>query len=379
MADTAAELVRRGHRVVTVTADRGYDDPSVRYPRREFRDGVEIRRVPFSSFGKKSIAIRVLGGLIFVAQAVLHGLFLRRLDTIVVTTAPPMAPLAALMIGWFRRVRIKYWIMDLHPDQAIAVGAARADSVSVRAFDWLNRRILARADDVIVLDRFMAERVIAKDPTVGERLSILPPWPLEEVAEPLPREGNAFRAEHGLGSAFVVMYSGNHTPSNPLSTLLAAAERVRHLTDVRFLFVGGGVGKREVEASTSPNVTSLPYQPLERLRESLSAADIHVVTIGNQVVGMVHPCKVYGAMAVARPILVFGPADSHIADILRNERIGWHVDHGDVDGAVAAITEILATPEEELEAMGRRAQGAVQNRFSRSYLVAGLCDILERS
>jgi len=378
MADTAAALARRGNRVVVVTADRGYDDPSVRYPRREVREGVEVRRVPLSSFGKKSIAVRVLGGLIFVAQAVLHGLTLRRLETVVVTTSPPMAPLAALVIGWFRRVRIKYWIMDLHPDQAIAVGAARAGSRSVRAFDWLNRRILARADDVIVLDRFMADRVVAKDPDVAARLSILPPWPLEDVAAPLPREGNTFRTEHDLGSAFVVMYSGNHTPSNPLTTLLAAAARMTDAANVQFLFVGGGIGKREVEASRSPNVRSLPYQPRERLTASLSAADVHVVTIGNQVVGMVHPCKVYGAMAVGRPILVFGPPDSHIADILREERIGWHVNHGDVDGAVAAIDNILSTPREELEAMGIRAQQAIQNRFSRRALITRLCDVLER-
>ena len=56
--DVAAELARRGFRVKVFTANRGYDDPSVVYPKFEVRDGVEIRRLPLSSFGKKSIFTR---------------------------------------------------------------------------------------------------------------------------------------------------------------------------------------------------------------------------------------------------------------------------------------------------------------------------------
>src|SRR3954465_5821453 len=61
IADVAIELVRRGYNVRVYTSDRGYDDPTARYPNRENLDGVDIRRMPFSSFGKKSIFTRVLG------------------------------------------------------------------------------------------------------------------------------------------------------------------------------------------------------------------------------------------------------------------------------------------------------------------------------
>ena len=61
------------------------------------------------------------------------------------------------------------------------------------------------------------------------------------------------------------MYSGNHSPSNPLSTLLEAARRLRDEPRMVFLFVGGGAGKREVEDAMAgcPNVRSLPYEPLD--------------------------------------------------------------------------------------------------------------------
>jgi hypothetical protein len=51
MADVASSMAARGHRAVVLTADRGYDDPAQRFPRREWLGGAEVRRLPFSSFG----------------------------------------------------------------------------------------------------------------------------------------------------------------------------------------------------------------------------------------------------------------------------------------------------------------------------------------
>ena len=39
----------------------------------------------------------------------------------------------------------------------------------------------------------------------------------------------------------------HHSPSNPLDTLLRAAEQLREDDELRFLFVGGGIGKKRVE------------------------------------------------------------------------------------------------------------------------------------
>src|SRR3954462_15483857 len=69
MADVALELARRGHRVRVYASGRGYEDASAVYPRREMLNGVDIRRFPFASFGKRSILLRVLGTAVFQLQA----------------------------------------------------------------------------------------------------------------------------------------------------------------------------------------------------------------------------------------------------------------------------------------------------------------------
>ena len=98
----------RGHTVVVLAADRGYEDPKRRYPRREVRDGVEIRRLPLSSLGKGNFILRCWPPE-FVTQSALRGLIYSP-DAILVYTTPPLPPAAALLISKLRGTPICYWL-----------------------------------------------------------------------------------------------------------------------------------------------------------------------------------------------------------------------------------------------------------------------------
>jgi glycosyltransferase involved in cell wall biosynthesis len=380
MADVAREMARRGHNVIVYTANRGYEDPSRKYPARELRDGVQVRRLPLSSFGKKKLWLRFIAAWLFVLQCTVRGLFKRRLDTLLVSTSPPMAPFAGSVIGWFRRrVRVVFWCMDLNIDLLVAMGQAKSSSLVVRLFGWLERSILRRADHVVALDRYMAEKLNAKY-DASAKMTIMPPWPHEDHVEPVHHDENPFRREHRLDGKFVIMFSGNLTVAADVDTILEAMLKLQSEPRLLAMFIGGGAGKRRVEqviAEHRPaNIVSLPYQPLERLRFSLSAADVHLVSVGNTLVGLSHPCKVYGAMAVGRPILLLGPAPSHVADIREAHRCGWQVSHGDVEGAIRTIREILDTSPDTLDEMGQRAREAVRTQFSMNHLKTRFCDLL---
>src|SRR6266513_1352776 len=90
MSDVAFEMARRGHRVRVYASARGYENPSVRYPRREILHGVVIRRLALSSFGKKSILLRVLGTATFMVQCVFIGLFTPNISGSFFSTSPPL-------------------------------------------------------------------------------------------------------------------------------------------------------------------------------------------------------------------------------------------------------------------------------------------------
>ena len=374
----AQALVVRGHTVVVLAADRGYEDPKRRYPRREVRDGVEIRRLPLSSLGKGNFILRMVAAVSFVTQSALRGLIYGP-DAILVYTTPPIAPAAALVISKLRRTPICYWVGDLNPDQAIRLNMLKDNALVARVMNQLNRMILRSAKRVVVLDHYMAERVKRKLNVEAKMVSI-PPWAHNDDTEWVPHEHNPWRNQHIEEGRFVVMFSGNHSLAHPLRTLLDAALRLGN-EPFEFLFVGGGTGKREVEQlidrERPPNIRTMPYQPFETLRFSLAAADVHVMAMGDDMVGISHPCKIYGALAAGRPILLIGPSACHAGNIVEENSIGWRVAHGDVDAAVAALRSMPRTSPQDLEAMGRKAQQLVRHRYSKEVLRNRFCDVVE--
>ncbi|TVQ81217.1 MAG: glycosyltransferase WbuB [Phycisphaeraceae bacterium] len=380
MADAAREMSRRGWEVRVVTSDRGFEDPSQRYARREVIDGVNIKRVPWSSFGKKSIFLRAVAMGMFMLHCLFAVLSERRVDYILVSTSPPLCGFAAAVGKALRRIPFMYWVMDLNPDQLIVLGKTKDGSLTVRLSNVMQRLILKRADHVVPLDRFMAERVNRKL-DVSEKTTTIPPWPHEEAEDLLRHTENWFREKHELNGCFVLMYSGNHGYSTPVNSMLDGAQAVSDEGHVRFMFIGGGVRKREVderiERDKPEHIISLGYQPMEHLRYSLSAADVHLVTMESDVVGIVHPCKIYGAMAVGRPILLLGPSPCHAADILEEERIGWRIPTDDAEALERAVREVLRTDASELEDMGRKAKRLIDEKYSKKILCGRLCDLIE--
>jgi len=97
-----------------------------------------------------------------------------------------------------------------------------------------------------------------------------------------------------------------------------------------FCFVGGGSEWRKIKerlesrSNEEPgrrfegSIVCLPYQPLNELSASLSAADLHVVVMGDPFVGIVHPCKIYNVLSVAAPVLCIGPERSHLVEIAQD-------------------------------------------------------------
>ena len=113
------------------------------------------------------------------------------------------------------------------------------------------------------------------------------------------------------------------------------------------------------------NVICVPYQPIEKLSGSLSAADLHVIVMGDQYVGIVHPCKIYNVLAVGKPFLYIGPAQSHVTDIIAQSNAYVSL-HGDVDGVVGNIQRAMR--ETVLGSIGVE----VDTRFSKNRLLPQL-------
>ena len=343
LTDLALALTRAGHHVTVLTSRTAYDDPQNRFPGRETWQDIRIIRIGATSFGKSSKCQRAIDFASFLAACAIRLAFLPRFDAVVALTSPPLISVLGALLARWRKARFIYWVMDFNPDEAIAAGWLQPGSLAARVLDRLSRFSLSHAHRVIALDRFMADRIAAKG-VPRARIATIPPWAHDDTVRFDPAARERFRHAHGMDGKFVVMYSGNHSPCHPLDTLLEAASRLTSDPAILFCFVGGGSEYRKIRdacvAGRLPNVLCLPYQPLAELAGSLSAADLHVVVMGDPFVGLVHPCKIYNILNVASPVLYLGPRPSHLTEILEtlgHQHLWTAASHGDTDHLVTQI------------------------------------------
>lgn len=375
--DLACELSAQGHSVTVISSSRAYDDPRKRFPPRERWNGIDIIRVPSTGFGKRAKWRRAVDFGSYMAACFMRLVFLKRHDVVIALTSPPLISFLGALFTTLRGGKFVFWVMDMNPDEAIAAGWLRADSITARVLQWMLRFGMKRADLLVALDRFMAQRIERKGIDAA-KIRVIAPWLYENEVQ-FDEEGRkAFRKEHGLENKFVVMYSGNHSPCHPLDTLLQAAEKLANNQQVKFCFVGGGSEfarvQRFAQEKYLSNILCLPYQPFSKLRASLSSADLHVVVMGEPFRGIVHPCKIYNILAIGTPFLYIGPAQSHVGDILRvfPKLPGFQAEHGDTDAVVAHVVHSATSCKEYFSP----EQTAVES-FGRK-LLANFADELEK-
>ncbi len=381
LTDLALELVKRGHQVTVVASSRGYDDPGIRYPVRETWRGIDIRRIWTPGLGKKAKWRRLVDFAMFWGNAKRILFFLPRQDVTVCLTSPPLISTLGTIVAKLKGGAVVPWVMDLNPDEAVAAGWLKAGGFAERTLTFIQNWSFHRASRIIALDRFMAERLKAKGVS-GEVIHVDAPWSHDQAIRHDAAARDAFRAEHGLTDKFVVMYSGNHSPCHPLDTVLAAADEMKSDARLHFLFVGGGSEFKKVQAFAKEkalnNITCLPYQPMEKLSGSLSAADLHLVVMGDAFVGLVHPCKIYNILTLGIPFLFIGPDQSHGADLARrlndptHGRVARNGDRAEIVKQIRAAMARGPGPVNE----AARALGA---EFSHAVLCSRLAQIIEQA
>lgn len=317
LSDLAAALSARGHEVTVVSSRWAYEHPETTFPPRETWRGIKIIRVFSTRFGKGAKWRRAADFASFLFFCCAHLFFVPRHDVVMALTTPPLISFLGAWRAKLKKERFCYWVMDFNPDEAIAAGWLRADSFAAKWLERMSRFSLGRADKVIALDRFMLDRITAKQ-IAADKIAVIPPWPLDQQVAFDVVGRDAFRTLHGLTDKFVIMYSGNHSPVHPMDTILKAAEQMRDQKDVVFCFVGGGSEFSRIKkiAQQNPQMLCLPYQPLDKLSGSLSAADAQVVVMGNAMLGLVHPCKIYNILMVDAPVIYVGPEPSHVTEVL---------------------------------------------------------------
>jgi colanic acid biosynthesis glycosyl transferase WcaI len=382
VSSLAFGLVSAGISVEILTSRHRHDDPLAALPGAETIGGVTINRIGTSRFGRSRLAGRAADYASFHASAALWCLrHLRRGDIVIACTDPPLLSVSVAVATAMRRGRLVNWLHDVFPEVAIELSLVarqgRLARLSLAVRDWSLRHAVRNVVPTAAMARVLRERGIAED-----TVALIPYWSEENEIRPIAPADNRLRREWGFGNeaAFVIGYSGNFGRAHEFATLLDAAEHLREDPHIRFLLVGGGHGRVGIEEEIArrglDNVQMRPLQPRERLAESLSVADVHLVSLRPSLEPYVVPSKLYGIMAVARPVLFVGAGNGEVATVLRSHGIGHTVAIGEGRALAARIVDIQRDRPAR-QAMGRRAREAFERHHLRSRAVSAWLSLLQ--
>lgn len=385
--DLAVDLVARGFEVVAIASQQRYDDPSAGLAPEQVYTGVRIRRVSTTRFGRHNLVGRAFDYLSFYLGAA-FALWreARRGAVVIAMTDPPLLGIPALLVARLRGARCLNWLQDVFPEVA-----ERLDLLHPRALASVLRVLrnwsLRHADSTVVIGEQMAAAVA---PFCTSPPVMIANWALEECADatsasPDALSSNLLRTSWGLGEAFIVGYSGNMGRAHRLDTLIDAASALRSQQGLRFVLIGDGAQRAAMVARVQTlglmNVMFQPYQPRERLRQSLALPDIHIVSLDERLEGLIVPSKFVGVLAMDRPVLWIGAADGEVGSLVRASGCGVTVPTGDAAALARVLRELSddhASGGARLRAMRQHARTLWRTRFRRRDALDAWAATLER-
>ena len=287
-------------------------------------------------------------------------------------TQPPLAYLWFAFLCRIFRKDYAIHIMDQYPELLPQMGILNANSLSYKFLMQSRVKAFKGANFIIVLGQCMANLVHNVGVPI-ERIFTVKNIP--SVSESKPQ----FEAKR-TGS-LRILYAGNMGMAHLFTTILNVSRNLSN-RDIQFTFIGKGKRRVEIERFIEEykptNLEILGYLEKEEFERYLNQADIHFISLRKGFEGLMVPSKLYSSLAVGKPILYEGPANSEIALEIKNHNFGKHIDPGNE----AALSDILLTlndSPDDLERITKNAINYFQNHCNRSDIIEYYKTVIERN
>jgi colanic acid biosynthesis glycosyl transferase WcaI len=366
----AQALAEAGH-AVTVVCGKAY------YPRWELHEdhrtpgvlrsvehGVTVVRVPHYIPTKPSGARRLVHHLTYMLRAIPSALRAasERRPHVVVCIAPSLiSVVAARLVA--RRSGAKLWlhIQDFEVEAAFATGLLRDGGLIARLARAFEQWSFA-ATRISSISPQMCARLVATG-VAPERVIEFRNWADIDTIRPLDGP-SAYRAQFGISTPYVALYSGNIGNKQGIEILIDVAQVLVHRQDLTFVIAGEGALLAQLVATAQGlgNVRFEPLQPRERLTELLGLATVHLLPQLAGAADLVLPSKLTNMLASGRAVVATASAGTGLAH--ECEGCGLVTKPGDAPAMAAAIEALLDNAEARAR-YGAEARLRAEQRWSR--------------
>jgi putative colanic acid biosynthesis glycosyltransferase WcaI len=382
LAAYAEYMAEVGHEVTVLTAYPSYQmqrGAASECEAVEWRNGVQVRRVPtFRAFGP-GFAPRLACFLSFMAAATVVGRAMaadpgQRPDVLLVETPPLFAALAGQAIGARCGAPVVYHVADLWVDALEAFGFLRPGSPPSRALRALERRLYRGAAGVVTVTDGCREKIIAAGAA-----------PRDVTVVPNGVDTGRYRPDAppprmpDWEGRFVCLYAGTQGYIHAVDTVLGAAERLRGHPEILFALLGGGSEKETLAHKARQqgleNVRFLPPRRPAELAGCIARADVALATLRDCPLSeSALPVKMLTYLACGTPVLLSGRGVS--AEVLRESHGGLCLPPEDPEALATAILALQSDPTRRAH-MGHRGREFVARHYCRRRFAAQIAGLLE--
>lgn len=302
----------------------------------ELHEGIEVHRAGGTGLDKNTAVGKAISFLLMSKRMMsLVRKYVREGDKVLMVTNPaPMVPLMA----WLKRrigFELNILVHDVFPENTRPAGLKLPlYGMFKRVFD----KAYSNADQLIALGRDMKNVLARKVARYNQNTKIVV---IENWADIINIRPKPFPE-----GKIVLEYAGNIGRVQGLEKVIDVLP-----DDIEFHLYGTGAMEERLKEKGHENVFF--HGPYFRSRQNdvLAACDMAVVTLQEGMYGLGVPSKTYNILASGRPILFFGPEDSEIDLLVRENNIGY-----------------CGWPDEwnrnHLEEMGRRARVLAETKYS---------------
>lgn len=363
--DTASSLAKKGF---SVGALCGYPKEYVskkNVSKQEVKDGVEICRVKYIQRSRVGSIGRLINYFSFTFKMLLNVGKLKKYKSAIVYSNPPILPIVPILAKKLYGTKIVFVCYDAYPEIAYASGSIGEGSLLDRVMRKINKSLYKNADAVVALSDEMKHFLLEKREGLrAEHVFTIENWAHEK--ERVEAHKESFEQFGFQEDQFIVGYFGNLGTCQDIDTLLNTALALKEDRRFGFLIVGHG-NKRErakefVSQNGLENVKVFDFLVGDDFKQAVAISRCSVVSLEKGLMGTCAPSKYYSCLLGGHPVIALVEENSYLAIEVEGERVGYHVNNGDVDG-FCQVLYAMVEDFDEVQRMSERARKLYEEKY----------------
>jgi glycosyltransferase involved in cell wall biosynthesis len=309
---------------------------------------INILRVKVTDVDKTNKLSRIKNIFVYFISSIVAILMSGKQDLVYTISQPPiLGGLLGVIAKRIKGAKLIYNIQDFNPEQIEAVGYSKNKAL-IEFARTIDKHSCSVSDMVVTVGRDMQSTL--ENRFCGKNVPnniVINNWSDTSIH---PLDNNhpkviEFKNKYDLNNKFIFMYSGNLGLYYDLENIIKVLGEYKEYKDIVFCFIGEGAVKQKLldycRDNILTNITFIPYQDKEDIIYSLNSADVHIVTNAKGIKGVSVPSKVYGVIAVEKPILGILEMGSEARILIEDGECGICCEPGDYNGIKNSISNII--------------------------------------